>query len=175
MSDIIVNKIAQSGIITIDLETYKEEHSVASFDIKPFLFKEMILREKDFRASMKELDWSEYAQRQVAIFSSADAIIPMWAYMLIVTNLEEVNAVGHMGTPEEVEEQLLIQNIQNIPQEEYNEKRVVIKGCSDNPLPPSAYVEISKKMLPVVSSLMFGEPCSTVPVYKKKRNLYAQK
>lgn len=171
MSDIIVNKVAQSGIVTIDLELYKEKDAVVPFDLKPFLFKEMILREKDFRASMKILDWTTYSAKNVAIFCSVDAIIPMWAYMLIVTNLEEVDAKGYSGTLEEVEEQLLIKNIQNLPAEDYFEKRVVIKGCSDHPLPASAYVEISKKMLPVVTSLMFGEPCSTVPVYRKKRNL----
>src|SRR5690554_7368456 len=91
MSDIIVNKVAQSGIVTIDLELYKEKDAVVPFDLKPFLFKEMILREKDFRASMKTLDWTTYSAKNVAIFCSVDAIIPMWAYMLIVTNLEEVD------------------------------------------------------------------------------------
>ncbi len=170
MSDIIVNKVAQSGIVTIDLETYKVAEAVTPFDIKPYLFKEMILREKDFRASVKDLDWSIYADKNVAVFCSADAIIPMWAYMLITTSLQGVNAKTFTGSTEEVEEQLLLQNIQDIPAEDFFEKRVVIKGCSDHPLPPSAYVEISKKMLPVVTSLMFGEPCSTVPVYRKKRN-----
>lgn len=170
MSDIIVNKIAQSGIITIDLETFQPQQEIIGFDIKPYLFKEMILREKDFRASMKDLDWSIYAHQKVAIFCSADAIIPMWAYMLIVTQLESVNAKAYTGEIDQVKEQLFIEAIQQIPEEEYIDKRVVIKGCSDNPLPASTYVEISKKMLPVVASLMFGEPCSTVPVYKKRRN-----
>lgn len=170
MSDIIVNKIAQSGIITIDLEDFLPQHEIIAFDIKPYLFKEMILKEKDFRASMKALDWSTYTNQCVAVFCSADAIIPMWAYMLIVTQLNEVNAQVYTGNVEEVQEQLFIEAIRHIPEGEYIDKRVVIKGCSDHPLPASAYVEISKKMLPLVASLMFGEPCSTVPVYKKKRN-----
>lgn len=170
MTDIIVNKIAQSGIITIDLENFQPREEIINFDMKPYLFKEMILREKDFRGFMKELDWSIYAHQTVAIFSSVDAIIPMWAYMLIIAQLESVKAIGYMGVASSVKEHLLLERIKAIPAEEYLDKRVVIKGCSDAPLPASAYIEISKKMLPVVTSLMFGEPCSTVPVYKKKRN-----
>lgn len=166
---VIVNKVAQSGIITLDLENFKYTEEIMSFDLKPFLFKEMILREKDFRAAMKEYDWTVFESKKVAVFCSADAIVPMWAYMLITTYLKEVNAKAIFGKPEEVEEILLKESIQAIDAEEYQDKRVVIKGCSDKPLPESAYVEISNKLLPVVKTLMFGEPCSTVPVYKQKR------
>ncbi|HLS71357.1 MAG TPA: DUF2480 family protein [Chitinophagaceae bacterium] len=166
---VIVNKVAQSGIITLDLENFKYKEEILSFDLEPFLFKGMILREKDFRQAVKEFDWSIYENKKVAVFCSADAIIPMWAYMLITTYLNGVNGKAIFGKPEEVEEVLLKENIQAINEEEYQDKRVVIKGCSDKPLPESAYVEISKKLLPVVKTLMFGEPCSTVPVYKQKK------
>jgi len=166
---VIVNKVAQSGIITLDLENFKYKEEILSFDLEPFLFKGMILREKDFRQAVKEFDWSIYENKKVAVFCSADAIVPMWAYMLITTYLNDVNGKAIFGKPEEVEEVLLKENIQAINEEEYQDKRVVIKGCSDKPLPESAYVEISKKLLPVVKTLMFGEPCSTVPVYKQKK------
>lgn len=171
MTEQIINKVAQSGIITLDLENYKSAGEIEAFDIKPYLFKELILREKDFRASMKELDWSVYENKTVALFCSADAIIPMWAYMLITTYLHEYNAKVIFGTVKEVEEQALLNHIKSLDEVEFVDKRVVIKGCSGEPIPESAYVEISNKLLPVVSSLMFGEPCSTVPVYKKKRRV----
>ncbi len=166
----IVNKIAQSGIITIDLENFSAaDESIAVFDLKPFLFKEMILREKDFRAETTAFDWTIYQDKIVAVFCSADAIVPMWAYMLVTSKLKDIAQSVHFGNKEEVKEQILLAKINAIPEEEYVDKRVVIKGCSDHPLPTSAYVAISNKMLPTVASLMFGEPCSTVPVYKKKK------
>lgn len=165
----IVNKVAQSGIVTLDLSAYipQEEH-VMEFDMKPYLFREMILREKDFRASMKELDWSVYQNKYVAIFCSADAIIPMWAYMLVTSYLQEVSAYSYFGTVSELIKNRLTENINKIDVSEYDDKRVVLKGCGDKSIPEMAYIAATEKLKPVVKSLMYGEPCSTVPIYKKR-------
>ena len=166
--DTIVNKVAQSGIITLDLSTYMpDEHSIVEFDFKPFLFKEMILKEKDFRAYMKEQDWEQYSGKAVAITCSVDTVIQMWAYMLVASNLEGIAAHIHVGTKQELTQKLLAANINNIKAEEYADKRVVLKGCGDVHVPEVAYVAATEKLKPVVKSLMYGEPCSTVPVYKQ--------
>lgn len=164
----IVNKVAESGIVTLDLSAYiPQEEDVKEFDMKPYLFREMILREKDFRASMKELDWTIYQNKQVAIFCSVDAIIPMWAYMLVSSYLQEVAATGYYGSVQELVKHLLAQNIAKIDIAEYDDKRVVLKGCGDKSVPEIAYIIATEKLKPVVKSLMYGEPCSTVPIYKK--------
>lgn len=166
----IVNKIAESGIVTLNLESYlPAEDSIAVFDLKPFLFKEMILREKDFREALPQHDWTQYEGKHVAITCSADAIIPMWAYMLVVSNLSGIAASVFSGTKQELVNQFAVSKIENIDAGEYEDKRVVIKGCGDIAIDPSAFIAISGKLRPVVKSLMYGEPCSTVPVYKKKK------
>lgn len=165
----IVNKVAQSGIITISLEDYlPEKADILSFDLKPFLFKEMILREKEFRTAMTALNWAVYENKAVAVFCSADAIIPNWAYMLISSYLEPYATVIYFGKPEFVYEMLLLKNIESIDSTVYIDKRIVIKGCADKPVPESAFIAITQKLKPAVKSLMYGEPCSTVPVYKKR-------
>lgn len=167
--EILVNKVAESGILTLDLTHYMpDESSVAGFDLKPFLFREMILREKDYREALKQLDWSAYHNKHVHIFCSADAIIPMWANMLAASNLKLVATSVFYGTKEAMQHHLTLQEILKIDTNEYAEKRVVIKGCSDVAAPAEAYVAITALLQPVVKSLMYGEPCSTVPVYKKK-------
>lgn len=164
----IVNKVAESGIVTLDLSIYiPQEEDVKEFDMKPFLFREMILREKDFRASMKEFDWSVYQDKQVAIYCSADAIIPMWAYMLVSSYLQEVGASGYFGSAQEMTKHILAERIAKINITEYEDKRVVLKGCGDKSVPEIAYIAATEKLKPVVKSLMYGEPCSTVPIYKK--------
>lgn len=164
----IVNKVAESGIVTLDLSIYiPQEEDVKEFDMKPFLFREMILREKDFRASMKEFDWSVYQDKQVAIYCSADAIIPMWAYMLVSSYLQEVGASGYFGSAQEMTKHILAERIAKINIAEYEDKRVVLKGCGDKSVPEIAYIAATEKLKPVVKSLMYGEPCSTVPIYKK--------
>jgi hypothetical protein len=168
--DTIVNKIAESGIITLNLESYLPgEDSLAVFDIKPFLFKEMILREKDFREALPQHDWQQYSGKHVAITCSTDAIIPMWAYMLIVSSLTGIAASVFYGTLSALTQYLTIQNIESVDISEFADKRVVIKGCGAIPIDPGAFVAISAKLRPVVKSLMYGEPCSTVPVYKRKK------
>lgn len=169
MDEVLVNKVAESGIITLNLESYiSSADHVVEFDIKPFLFKEMILREKDFRLALTEHDWTQYKDKHVAVTCSVDAIIPMWAFMLIASNLNPVAASVSSGTREMLSTQFMLQNIAGIDESEYADKRVVIKGCGDKPMPEAAFIAITQKLRPVVKSLMYGEPCSTVPVYKKK-------
>jgi hypothetical protein len=165
-----VNKVAESGIITLDLTLYLPKgDSIAAFDLKPFLFREMILREKDYRESLKQHDWSVYQGKDVHIWCSADAIIPMWANMLAAVNLRGIARSVFYGTRAAFEHYLVLRNIeQGVDIAEYTDKRVVIKGCADVAAPAEAYVAISALLQPVVKSLMYGEPCSTVPVFKKK-------
>lgn len=164
-----VNKVAESGIITLDLTHYlPDENSLAGFDLKPFLFREMILREKDYREALKLQDWTLFENKNVHIFCSVDAIIPMWANMLAAINLQPIAKRVFYGTKEAMQHQIMLEEIAKIDVSEYAEKRVVIKGCGDVAAPAEAYVAISSLLQPIVKSLMYGEPCSTVPVYKKK-------
>lgn len=168
MSETFINKVAESGIITINLEDYLPQEEIVLFDIKEYLFMGLILKEKEFRQSLKDLDLLLYTNKIVAITCSADAIIPMWAYMLISTTLYKVAHNVMMGSDLQVKNKLLIKAIYKIDPEEFKDKRVVIKGCGENPIPEEAYLEITNLLLPVVKSIMYGEPCSTVPVYKNK-------
>jgi len=165
----IVNKVAQSGLVTLNLEQFlPKEADLAGLDIAPFLFKGMILREKDFRAALPEVDWSVYEGKQVAVYCSADAIIPMWAYMLLAVYLQQCKATAHHCSLAQLQEKLMLQNIAGFDISAYADGRIVIKGCGDIPLPESAFLAISERLIPTVKSLMYGEPCSTVPVYKKR-------
>jgi hypothetical protein len=168
MSDEIVNKIAQSQLVTIDLETYYPAEEIAVFDLKPHLFMELILKEKEFRAALQNNDWSVYQNKIVAVTCTADAIIPMWAYMLVTSYLQPVAKDVVYGDENSVKQQLFVQRIEAINVDEFVDKRVVIKGCGDIPIGEFAYLAITKKLMPVVKSLMYGEPCSTVPIFKRK-------
>jgi hypothetical protein len=168
MSEEIINKVAQSELITLDLEEYYPKEEIVVFDLKPFLFMELILKEKDFREALQKTDWSVYQNKIVAVTCTADAVIPMWAYMLIAAYLGLVAKDIIMGDEKKATEQILLQKIQAINIDEYSDKRVVVKGCGDVPIGEFAYMEITKRLRPVVKSIMYGEPCSTVPVYKKK-------
>ena len=168
MEEVIRNKVAESGIITLNLEDFYPEEEVVIFDIKDYLFMEMILKEKDFRAALKELDWQQYAGKNVGITCTADAIVPLWAYMLITSYLQPVARFVAAGDADELKKRMLLQNINTINISDYIDKRVVIKGCGDIAIGEYAYAEITRVLLPVVKSLMYGEPCSTVPVYKKR-------
>jgi hypothetical protein len=168
MADEIVNKVAESGLITIDLEKFYPRDKAMLFDLKPFLFMELILKEKDFREKLKDHDWEVYRDAYVGVYCSADAIIPAWAYMLIASYLEPVARDVIMADEKELHRFLFIKNIDSIDIGQYADKRIVIKGCGDTPIADFAYMEITKRLRPVVKSIMFGEACSTVPVYKKK-------
>lgn len=168
----IVNKVAESGIITLDLVSFiPGADSIVSFDLKPFLFREMILREKDYREALKNFDLTPFHQKHVALYCSADAIIPVWAYMLAATYLQPIAESVYFGTPAELNTFLVYKNISAIDKADYTDKRVVIKGCGDTPIPDAAYVAVTQHLRPVVKSLMYGEPCSTVPVYKAPKTV----
>lgn len=168
MEDILINKVAQSALLTLDLEKFYPEGEIAVFDLKNHLFMELILKEKDYREELKNLDWSIYQDKNVAINCSADAIIPLWAYMLAVTYLEPFAKEIVFGNEKELFNVLFLKNLWKIDAKEYEGKRVVVKGCGDKKVPETAYVEITKILRPVAKSIMYGEPCSTVPIYKQK-------
>ena len=168
MADTFINKVAESGLISFDLEEYYPKEPIKVFDLKGYLFMELILKEKDFRAALQTTDWQIYKGANVAITCSADAIIPMWAYMLVAGYLQPVAVNVVFGDEKNLISTLLLKNIAAVKGEEYTDKRVVIKGCGDVAIPETAYVEITNKLLPFVKSIMYGEPCSTVPIYKKR-------
>ncbi len=167
MSDIIVNKVAESSLIELNLEDYYPKADVAVFDLKNYLFMELILKEKDFREALKKLDASQYQDKWVAVTCSADAIIPMWAYMLVATHLQPYAKDVMYGDEQFVHRMVFSKNLGEIPVEDYRDKRVVVKGCGDLPVGEFAYLEIAKLLRPVAKSIMYGEPCSTVPIFKK--------
>jgi hypothetical protein len=168
MSEEIINKIAQSGLITLDLEDYFPKEPIVVFDLKDHLFMEMILKEKDFRAALQQTDWSVYQGKLVAVTCSADAIIPMWAYMLVATYLTPVAAGVVFGDASSATQQFLVQRIAAIPVAEFADKRIVVKGCGDKTIGEAAYLTITTLLRPVAKSIMYGEPCSTVPIFKNK-------
>ncbi|HJV19945.1 MAG TPA: DUF2480 family protein [Sediminibacterium sp.] len=163
-----VNKVAESGIISLDLEAFVPQEPVMVFDLKDHLYMGLILREKDFRAALQSFNWEQYRNAHVAITCSADAIIPMWANMLVASSLQPVAQSVFFGTELQLKEQLLLSNIRAIRAADYTDQRVVIKGCGEVPIPESAYVAITTHLRPYVKSIMYGEPCSTVPIFKKK-------
>ena len=164
----IINKVAQSGLVTLDPAAFYPIGDRVIYDIKDNLFQGLILREKDFREFVKGHDWSQYEGKNVGVTCSADAIVPAWAYMLLANRLAPYAREVVFGDEEVLESVLFIKSIATIDIEQYRDQRIVLKGCGDVPVPVSAYVELTKKLTPVVKSLMFGEPCSTVPIYKKK-------
>ena len=168
MENDIINKVSQSGLITIDLEEYYPEGERVSFDIKDLLFQGLILREKDFREYINNEDWTKYKDKYVAIICSTDAVVPTWAYMLLAIQLEPIAKKIVFGDLEMLEANIYNEILSKIKVEEYKDARIVIKGCGKLPVPKSAYVEITRLLRPLAKSIMYGEPCSTVPLYKKK-------
>jgi hypothetical protein len=169
MEEIFVNKVSESGIVTIDLEAFYPTEEIAVFDMKDYLFMGLILKEKDFRESLKNLDVSVYNEKIVAVTCSADAVIPMWAYMLAASYLQPVAKQIAYGTAQEIKNNLLLKNISLLNAAEFTDKRVVIKGCGEVPVGEAAYLQATQLLRPVAKSIMYGEPCSTVPIYKKKQ------
>jgi hypothetical protein len=167
MAEVFVNKVAESGIVTLNPEDYYPKDEVVVFDMKDHLFMGLILKEKDFREALKTLDTSIYENKIAALTCSADAVIPMWAYMLVASLLQPIAKEIIFGTEEKVKEEILLRNINTINTDDLQDARVVIKGCGELPIGESAYVAITKKLRPVAKSIMYGEPCSTVPVFKK--------
>ncbi len=165
----LVNRVAASGLITLNLEDFFPEGEIATFDLKDYLFMELILKEKDFRKALKELDWSQYADKHLLITCSTDAIIPIWAYMLVTVYATPVAKSIFQGAAEEFYKNSFINILDKLDISQYKNKLLVIKGCSGKPVPTAAYVELTRRLQPVAKSIMFGEPCSTVPLYKKPR------
>ena len=165
----IINKVAQSALVTLNLEELLHPGERVVYDIKDNLFHGLILKEKDFRTFVKEHDWSAYDGKNVAIICSADAIVPTWAYMLLATKLQGHANYYVFGDLNALEQALMQEAISKIDATEYQDAKVVVKGCGNIPVPTYAYVEVMRKLLPVASSVMYGEPCSTVPLYKKPK------
>lgn len=164
----IINKVAQSGLVSLDLAELYPMGERVLYDIKDNLFHGLMLREKDFREFVKEHDWSAYVGKHVAITCSADAIVPTWAYMLLASKLAPYAVTVIFGDLVTLETLLFTQSFHKLDIEQYRDQRVVVKGCGDISVPVSAFVEISAKLTTIAKSVMYGEPCSTVPIFKRK-------
>ena len=165
----LVNRVAASGLITYKLEDHWPTAGFAVFDLKDYLFMELILKEKDFREALKEHDFSQYAGKILLVHCSADAIIPNWAWMLVARDAAPHAADVYLGTEADYLRDHYRRVIDALDPADYADKRIVIKGCGDRDVPASAYLDLTVKLRPVAKSIMFGEPCSTVPVYKQPR------
>lgn len=168
MEESIVNKVAQSGIITLDLSEWLKEETFSSIDLKDQLWQGLALKEKDFRAWVKEHSWEQYTNHHVNLFCSADAIVPIWAYMLVASKLQKHAATVTMGD-NKAQRLATIEHLLRTKATDFEDARVVVKGCNDGDVPTEAYPLAVNILQPFVKSIMFGEPCSTVPVYKKPR------
>lgn len=168
MENELINRVSESALVTINLEDYYPAEEIAVFDLKDYLFMGLILKEKDFREALKNLDLTPFTGKAVAVTCTADAVIPMWAYMLVASVLQPVAKEVAFGNEEETKKQLLLRNIAALPVNEYVDKRIVIKGCGDLPIGEAAYLQATKLLRPVAKSIMYGEPCSTVPIFKKR-------
>jgi len=163
----IRNKVAESGLITFNLEDLYQVGERRTFDLKDFLFEGLILREKDYRKQLKAFDWSIYQDAFVNIQCTADAIVPQWAFMLAATYLQPVARRTVMGDRDTLETVLFLEAIAHLDLTQFQDERVIVKGCSKYPVPTSAFVEFVSKLTPIAKSVMYGEACSTVPLFKK--------
>lgn len=168
MSKEIINRVAQSKLVTLDLEDYYPEGERILLDIKDWLHEGFVLKEKEFRTSVATHDWARYKDAYVALHCSSDAIVPGWSFMLVATKLQPFAAKVVQGDLETLETSLYQQVIESLDLSAYKDKPVIIKGCSDKPVPSNAYLLITSKLQPIVKSLMYGEACSSVPLYKRK-------
>ncbi len=169
MEQQIVNRVANSSLLSIDLDEYIDKSEREYFDLKDCLFQGLILREKEFRAFVREFNWERFKDKNVAIGCSTDAIIPSWAYMLVVSKIQPLANELIVGSIEDLDKVLIDQAIAKVIEEGVDDKPVVIKGCGNSSNRDYAYGQIAKKLIPKVKSLMYGEPCSTVPVYKRPK------
>ncbi|NND09364.1 MAG: DUF2480 family protein [Saprospiraceae bacterium] len=166
----LINRVAASSLVTVNLEDFYPTDEIKSFDLTDYLWKGLILKEKEFRAELQSHDWTQYNNRYLCVYCSADAIIPVWAYMLIARYAEPEALDLYCGTQEEFLHTFFHDALQSFDVQTLKDKKVVIKGCSNKPVPTSAYFELTKVLRPLVQSIMYGEPCSTVPIYKKPTN-----
>ena len=167
----LVNRVAASGLITINLEDFFPTEEVAVFDIKDYLYMELMLKEKDFRTALKEHDWEQYKGKHLLVYCSTDAIVPVWAFMLVTAYATPHTASIFNGEVDTFYQQAFSAALANFKADQYEGKRIVIKGCSNKPVPVSAYVELTRLLQPFAQSIMYGEPCSTVPIFKRPRKL----
>jgi hypothetical protein len=168
MAEEIINRVAASALEELNLEDYHPKEQIVVFDLKPFLFMELILKEKDFREALQNTDWTVYQGKVVAVTCTTDAIIPMWAYMLVASYLQPVATDVFFGDADHALKSLFLKKIASIDVNQFADKRVVVKGCGDLAVGEYAYLEITKLLRPVVKSIMYGEACSTVPIFKRK-------
>jgi hypothetical protein len=167
----LINRVAESGLITINLENFFPAGDLAVFDIKDYLFMELILKEKDFREALKAHDWAQYQDKILLVYCSTDAIIPTWAFMLVTANAAPFARDIFQGDETAYYKAAFLRALSALDYTQYEQQRIVIKGCSDKPVPAAAYVELTRKLQPYAQSIMFGEPCSTVPVFKRPRKV----
>lgn len=167
--DEIVNKVADSSLKTLDLANFKPKQSIAVFDIKDFLWEALILKEKDYRKALKSFDWDSLNGNAVAVLCSADAIVPTWAYMLVISYLQSHNIKHVVGSIDEMAKILIKEEIEKLDVRQFLDERVIVKGCADIAVPNYAMSYLVSHLQPHVKSLMYGEPCSTVPIYKRPK------
>ncbi len=165
----LVNRVANSGLIIINLELLYPKGEVIGFDIKDHLFMGLILKEKEFREALVHHDWQQYEGKNLCVWCSTDAIIPVWAFMLVTMYAQPFVNDIYLGSPDKYLESAYRQIIANLDISSYHDARIVVKGCSEKAVPPSAYLDITARLLPVAKSIFYGEPCSTVPIYKKPK------
>lgn len=168
MEEEIINRVANSVLVTINLEDYYPAGQRVVFDIKDWLYEGFVLREKDFRNQIATFNWAQYLNKYVALTCSSDAIIPGWAYMLVSIQLESVAKKTIIGNLEALETSIYQDVLYNLDVSEFANKPLIIKGCSKKPVPPNAYIMLASKLKPVAKSIMYGEACSSVPLFKKK-------
>lgn len=169
MADEIINRIANSKLITIDLEDFYPEGERVLFDISKWLDQGLILREKDFRERVKNHNWEQYNGKYIALTSTTDAIVPSWAYLLIATKISPFSKKLVVGNLEQLETSIFQDIINNLDFSQYQGKPIIIKGCSNKPIPETASVMLVEKLLPIAKTIMFGEACSTVPLFKRRK------
>ena len=169
MDDVIINRVANSGLLTVDLGDFLPKDEIVVFDLKDYLFRGLILRERDFREALKNFDWETLKDKYVAITCSADAIIPMWAFMLVTAYAQPVAKDVYSGNADEMRKHLILKNISAINVHEFESQRVIIKGCGDQQVDSAVYAEITKILRPVAKSIMYGEACSNVPIFKARQ------
>lgn len=168
MEEEIINRVANSPLVTVDLEDYYPKGNRILFDIKDWLLEGLVLREKDFREQISVHDWSQYQDSYVALTCSSDAIIPGWAFMLISLQLQPFTKKTIIGDLEALETSIYQDIINNLDVSVFQDKPLIIKGCSKKPVPQNAYIMLANKLKPIAKSIMYGEACSSVPLYKKK-------
>ena len=168
MENEIINRVANSKLVVVNLEDYYPKGKRTVFDIKDWLFEEFVLREKDFREHVNQHDWSQYQDDFVALTCTSDAIVPAWAFMLLTMHLQPYSKKVVIGSLDQLETSIYQDIIENLDFSDFNDKPLIIKGCTNKPVPANAYILLAEKLRPIAKSIMYGEACSSVPLYKRK-------